>query len=417
MRKIAIIGAGQCGLHLGFGLLKQNCKVQLYTDRSPEQLRNGRLMASPILFNPTLELERELGLNFWDHQAPFGEGINVDFRKPNGETYMTIRGSLGKQQGQAIDQRFKYARWIEEFEHRGGDIIFENVSLDRLEEITANNDLTLIAVGKGDITKIFERDDQRSVHKTPPRKLAAMLVKGPKLIGDQPFQRIPFRPLWFNIIDDVGGLFSLPFYSDEVGECRSLMFEALPEGPMDVFDGATSGDELLARGIDIIKQYIPDDAHHIEGAELIDDRAWLNGSYVPIVRKPVGKLPSGNSVMLVGDTVVLNDPYTGQGANNASHMANVILKNIRKKTDNDFGDHWITDVFEESWNSNGRYATEFTNAMMDKPLPGMMEIVGAATQHPQIADMFIQNFADPIKFWPWIEDAEAARKVVEELLG
>jgi len=82
--------------------------------------------------------------------------------------------------------------------------------------------------------------------------------------------------------------------------------------------------------------------------------------------------------MLVGGTVVLNDPYTDQGANNASHMADV---------------------------------------MMSKPLLGMIEIVGAATQHPKIADMFIQNLADPIKFWPWIEDAEAARKVIEEQLG
>ena len=38
MRKISLIGGGQCGLLLGFALLDKGYSVTLYTDRSAEQV-------------------------------------------------------------------------------------------------------------------------------------------------------------------------------------------------------------------------------------------------------------------------------------------------------------------------------------------------------------------------------------------
>ena len=75
--------------------------------------------------------------------------------------------------------------------------------------------------------------------------LAAMLLTGPKLTGDHPWKRVPFRPLRFNFIAGVGEYFSLPFYTHTRGECRSFLFEAIPGGPMDRFQDARDGQEML----------------------------------------------------------------------------------------------------------------------------------------------------------------------------
>jgi hypothetical protein len=103
----------------------------------------------------------------------------------------------------------------------------------------------MVAAGKGQINAFFARDDERSAHSTPPRNLAALLLTGPKLMGDRPWKRVPFRPLRFNFIAGVGEYFSLPFYTHTRGECRSFLFEAIPGGPMDRFQDAKDGHELL----------------------------------------------------------------------------------------------------------------------------------------------------------------------------
>ena len=50
-------------------------------------------------------------------------------------------------------------------------------------------------------------------------------------------------------------------------------------------------------------------------AELTDGNRSLRGRLVPTMRKPIGRLASGGLVLGIGDTVVLNDPVGGQGAN------------------------------------------------------------------------------------------------------
>ena len=189
MKKFAIIGGGQCGLHLAFGLLDRGHDVTLYNDRNPEQLLASRIQSTAFLFNRTLEMERRLGLNFWEHEAPLGEGMLVDFRDPGGKSMLSVAGRLHEKSGQALDQRTKFARWMQEFERRGGKLVIRTVSLDELEQVAAEHTLTFIAAGKGAVNALFERDAERSRHHTPPRQLAALLLRGPKLLGERPGPR------------------------------------------------------------------------------------------------------------------------------------------------------------------------------------------------------------------------------------
>lgn len=43
----------------------------------------------------------------------------------------------------------------------------------RLDEIAAAHDLTIVAAGKGDLAKLFERDDARSIYRAPKRHVGS----------------------------------------------------------------------------------------------------------------------------------------------------------------------------------------------------------------------------------------------------
>lgn len=414
MRKISIIGGGQAGLLLGFALLDKGYSVSLYTDRSPEQVLNSRIPSTAFLFESTLATERELGLNFWEDLVPYGEGMHVDFRGPDGSIGLTVQGRLGDLQGQALDQRTKFSRWLQEFPRRGGKLVIQAVSVADLEKIAAESDLTMVAAGKGQINAFFARDDERSVHSAPPRNLAAMLLTGPKLTGDHPWKRVPFRPLRFNFIAGVGEYFSLPFYTHTRGECRSFLFEAIPGGPMDRFQDAKDGHELLEIARQVIAEFAPDDLHHMEGAELTDEDAWLKGAFTPTVRKPIGQLPSGACVMAIGDTAVLNDPIAGQGSNNAARMVRHLVARIVANGNAAFDAAWMKDTFETFWDESAMYTTAFTNALLNPPGEPVMTVLGAASQHPPVADAFMRCFDNPRNYWPWIADLDEARRFVAE---
>src|SRR5690606_4383868 len=82
--------------------------------------------------------------------------------------------------GAAVDQRLKFHHWLNEFEKRGGNLIIESVTPDRLDEISAGVDLTVIAAGKAALSGLIPRDDTRSYYSKPPRRLAMAAVRNMK---------------------------------------------------------------------------------------------------------------------------------------------------------------------------------------------------------------------------------------------
>lgn len=411
MKRIAIIGGGQCGLHLGFGLMDRGYDVSLYNDRTPEQLLGSRIQSTPFLYSETLQMERRLGLNFWEADVPLGEGMFIDFREPTGKSLLTVRGRLHEKSGQALDQRTKFARWMEEFEQRGGNLVIQAVTLRQLDEIAAAHDLTFVASGNGTIDALFERDDEHSIHRGPSRHLAGLLLRGSKLLGDRPWTQVDFRPLRFNFVFGTGEFFSFPSYTHTAAECRSFLFEAKPGGAMDRFQDAADGLELLAIAKQVVRDFAPEDARYLDDAQLTDANAWFKCTFTPTIRKPVGRLPSGRVVMGVGETVVRNDPIAGQGANIASRMADHLIRNMARNDGEKFDANWMQDVFDSFWNESACYATDFTNALLQPPSEAVTQMLGAAAQRASVADQFVGCFENPRNFWPWINDFEDAKNV------
>lgn len=412
MRKIAIIGGGQCGLLMAFGLLDRGFDVTLYCERSAEQVLAGRITGTAFLFNSTLQMERKLGLNFWEDEVPLGEGIAIDFRDPDGKSLLAVKGRLLDKAGQALDQRTKFARWMSEFEKRGGTLVVQSVSVDELDLIAGQHALTIVAAGRGTLQNLFERDDEKSVHRSPARHIAALLLRGPKMLGDRPWPGTPFRPVRLNFVSGVGEFFSLPFYSHTVGECRSFLFEARPGSAMDRFNEARDGAEMLALARQVVAQFALDDLPQLEQAELTDPNAWLKTAFTPVVRIPVSRLPSGRAVLAAGDTACLNDPIAGQGANNASRMADFLVRRIAAHGEADFDEGWMHDAMRTFWDESARYATAFTNSMLEPPRAPALEVLHAASRSQPVADALMACFDNPRSFWPWIADIGEARSFV-----
>jgi hypothetical protein len=57
-RKILIVGAGQSGLQLAFGLQQHGYDVTIMSSKTPEEIRTGKVMSTQAMFGPALAHER-----------------------------------------------------------------------------------------------------------------------------------------------------------------------------------------------------------------------------------------------------------------------------------------------------------------------------------------------------------------------
>ena len=128
------------------------------------------------------------------------------------------------------------------------------------------------------------------------------------------------------------------------------------------------------------------------------------------MRKPVGLLPSGHPVLGMADAVLLNDPITGQGSNNASKGAAIYLQSILERGEGPFDATWMQETFERLW----EYAEKvvgWTNALLLPPPPHVLNVLGAAGQFPAVAHRFANGFDNPPEFYDWFMEPGEGRGI------
>ncbi|MEU1552958.1 styrene monooxygenase/indole monooxygenase family protein [Streptomyces scabiei] len=410
MRKILVVGAGQSGLHLALGLQSHGYEVTLMSNRTPDEIRTGRIMSTQCMFDSALGHERDLGLNFWEAQAPRIEGVGVSVAGPDGERAVDWVGRL-RGYAQAVDQRVKMAGWLETFARRGGQLVVHGAALSDLDWFSRVYDLVLVTAGKGELVRMFARDAARSPHTEPQRSLAAVYVHGLRPRPEHP----EFDAARCNLVPGLGELVVQPVLTTS-GRADALFWLGLPGGPLDVFDGVRGAEEQLALTLDLMKRYVPWEYARATGAEVTDAGAALTGRYTPVVRHPVARLPGGVPVLGAGDVVVANDPLTGQGANSATKCAAVYLAAILDHGDREFDEAWMRRTFERFWQVAGP-ATKWTNTMLAPPAGHVLELVGAAEGLPVVADRFANGFDDPADFEGYFYEAEKTRAYLSEVSG
>jgi hypothetical protein len=407
MRQIVIVGAGQAGLQLGIGLVGQGYDVTIVSNRTPDEIRSGRVMSSQCMFGGALARERSSGLNLWDESCPPVEGIS--FTVPDGSGGKAISwASRLDVPAQSVDQRVKMPAWMNDFEFRGGKLDYAEAGVDELESYAREADLVVVAAGKGDVAKLFERDAERSTYSAPQRALALTYVTGMRPREDH-------SAVSFNLIPGVGEYFVFPALTT-TGPCEIMVFEAIPGGPMDRWAGVGSPEQHLETSRAILEEFLPWEAERCADIALTDANGILAGRFPPTVRKPVGRLPSGATVLGLADVVVLNDPITGQGSNNASKCATSYLTSVLEHGNRPFDEAFMQDTFERYWDY-AQYVASWTNLLLAPPAPHVLELIGAAGAHPRIARRFANGFDDPRDFFHWFMDPDRAAAYLATVAG
>ncbi|WP_163509625.1 styrene monooxygenase/indole monooxygenase family protein [Fodinicola acaciae] len=411
MRRVLIVGAGQCGLQLGLSLLAEGYDVTVMSARTPEEIRGGWPTSTQCMFNLALQSERDYGLNLWEDRVPHVAGLHIALSAPPGQKALDVIGPLDHH-GESTDQRLKMAAWLELIEQRGGTVIYQGVTTADLDGLTAlgRYDLTIVAAGRGELGALFDRNPSRSPFVSPQRGLAVAYVHG--LAPDPMF---PQPSVGFNAIPGgFGELFVIPALTLS-GPCDILFWEVIPDGPLDLWKERLDPAEHLKRTLELIREYLPWVYERCANVELTDARATLSGRFTPTVRHPVGDLPSGGMVLGAADVVVANDPITGQGSNMAAKCAHAYLQAILAHGDAPFDREWMEETFEKFWIETAVHTTMWTNGML-QPLPEhVQQLLGAASQDQRIARRLANGFSDPTDFQHWFATPEAAKAYLGSL--
>lgn len=408
MRKVMIVGAGQAGLHLALGLQREGYEVTVTSAKTPGEIEHGRVMSSQFQFKSTLDLERSLGIYFWEGARPhvahttFALGTGG----PTPELYWEAPLRFP---GADIDQRVKMSTWLRTFAERGGDVVIGSATLADLDRWSAEYDLVVVAAGKGELSGAFTRDESRSAYTQPQRRLSLVYVNG---YGPDPSEDRT-HAVDFHFLPGVGEFIVMPTLTTS-GPCHVLFFEAVPGGPLDAFGSLISPQEHLERFVDLMRRFVPWTQDRFDNLELTDAGATLSGAVTPVVRKPALALPSGGYALGLGDALITNDPITGQGTNLAAKAAHSYMESILARGGESFTKDFMDDTFERFWRDHGRATTEWSNMMLGPPQPHAMELLGAAAAIPAIGDRYIGGFEDPNEFDEWFLDPDKARAYLTE---
>jgi len=405
MRKIVIIGGGQSGLQLALGLQQKGYEVTVVANRTPEQIFNGRVSSSQFMFHDSLQNERELGINFWEKDCPVTEGIAFTIPGPDRTKALFWEAKLDHY-GQSVDQRVKFSGWMKEFAKRGGKLVIQDAGPQDVDDYSRSNDLVIVAAGKGEINRMFERDPERSPFDKPMRALALTYVKN--MVPRQPFTAVSF-----NLVPGVGEYFVFPALTT-TGACEIMVFEGVPGGPMDCWNDVKTPAEHLAKSKWVLDTFMPLEGERCREVELTDDNGILAGRFAPTVRKPICRLPSGGLALGMGDVVTTNDPITGQGANTASKAAAIYMRCILERGNRPFDAGWMQQTFEEFWNY-AQWVTKWTNSLLVPPEPQILQLMGAASQIPPLAARIANGFNNPPDYSPWWFSTGEAEKFISHL--
>jgi flavin-dependent dehydrogenase len=403
MKNIGIIGAGIAGLHLGLLLRSHGIEATIYTEKTPEQQRAARLGNIVVRNAPTRERERILGVNHWDSSAP--DLISLTFRI-GGARPLTVAGDF-EQPASIVDMRIYQARLLEDFAARGGRVVLGVLQSEDLLELSTQHDFLAVATGRGGMTTLFPRLPEHSPYDKPQRVAVGGLFRGityPAPLGFEVF-----------ITPGTGEILALPLFSFEQG-LTGIAFEMTPGSGFEPLKQLRYEDDpqrFDAHVLELLREYAPVLYARVDHKSfgLTRPLDLCHAAITPTVRRGYAQLPNGRLVVALGDTHVVNDPLTGQGANAASHAAWVLAEAIC--AGGEFDQAWCQQAEQQMWTYTGP-VTEACNARLRPPAPHAAQLLGVAAQYKTVANMYADNFHNPARFWEIVSSPERTAALIEQ---
>jgi hypothetical protein len=409
VRDAAIVGAGQGGLHLALGLLEQGRSVTLVSDKTPEQYFEMNPMSSHTLQGRSLDSERAAGANLADElDYQPSRGLNFAI-SPDGENVALAFAARWEQGAAALDTRLKCAELLRRFEQAGGELVISTAGIEEIEGLAETHRAVFMATGKGELRSLFALDEERTVYDRPQRELALLLVDGMR--PGKPEQE---ELVNFVIRPGIGEIFFSPNFHMSGRRVSTLLMEAVPDGPMALWKGASGGEEMLAAGKRVVEEFAGWEAETVAEISLADPRAFVAGAVTPQVRKPTGELPSGRSVYAIGDITIVHDPAAGLGGNCTVAQVAGLLEALAELEEIAIDAEWYQAQFEDFWESEGRWFQRLANLVIEPITEPVMAIFGAAASSPEVGAALARRWAYPATLWPALGSIEESQRFIAE---
>ncbi|OBA68466.1 flavin reductase [Gordonia sp. 852002-10350_SCH5691597] len=408
-RRVAVVGAGQSGALLALALRRDGYDVTLATDRTADQVRHGPVLSSQCMFASALAVESDLGLTHWRGEVPVIDTMSITVCPP-GNTHLADQNTLRllgalDDPAASVDQRLKCALWMDEFVELGGRLEVCEVDAARLTDLQSTHDLTVVATGKGQLAELFAVDHGRTVFDTPQRVSTMAYVTGMSPSPDG-------AELTMTVVPGVGECLTMPALTDS-GQCHIVLIEAVVGGPLDPAHGSGDSTDHLAYVHSALTGHFPEIAARAEKVEITDPHGSLRGALTPTVRRPVASLSCGGRVLGMADVVVLNDPITGQGSNNAVQSAHIYHQAIVARGERAFDEAWMHRTFEKYWRGWGQWSVAWTNSMLSGMPAHVEKVFAEATALPAVATAIVRAFDDPRTAADWWFHPDDATRLLD----
>ncbi|TCP29395.1 2-polyprenyl-6-methoxyphenol hydroxylase-like FAD-dependent oxidoreductase [Scopulibacillus darangshiensis] len=352
-KKIAILGCGTAGIHLAYELLsKPYFEVTIFTKETAEEIRSGRVRSTQVHFSPALTREERYHMPNWQE----AKKLHTVHISVGGKTLFS--GHLDNH-AQSVDQRLYFSECMNDLEQKGVHFVYQKVTADQLTQLAESYDLIVDCTGRSGPVAPFQLNRGFEQPKSPLRKCSAGYFHGVR--HAEPAGIIA------HIIPGEGELFEIPAYTEH-GQTTVLFVEAIPGGKLDVFNRVRHAIDFKTAMIDLTESFFPEirERMDLEVLDLCDEQAFIRTAIRPKVHLPYCTV-NGKTVIGCGDSVILNDPITGQGDNTASFVTEQLFLSLIEDLDSG----WNEATAEKYWERIKPYVTHvigWSNAMM-KPLP------------------------------------------------
>ena len=382
MEAIGIVGTGISGLQLALYLQAQGVGTTLYSPRSIDEHRGGRLPNCVMRWAPTVQRERALDVY---HRAENEvEAIHVRIA---GEPDLVFCGRLPGP-ANTTDFRLYLPDLLEDYQARGGAVVVGPCGPEDVLRLALRHELLVVAAGRDGYGGLFPPDPARSRHRAPPRHLTAGLYRGiswPEPSGVE-----------FTIVPGMGEIFQVCFHSFD-GPVSAVTVEGMPGTPLAELcerDHAAGPHAFQAAVLDVLDTFAPALFERIDHSSfaLTGPLDLLQGRIGPVVRRSWARLSESRMALAIGDAWILNDPIAAQGANLGSRCAFVLGAAIA--AGGPYDESFCRRAEQQMW-AAAEAPTILSNALLEPPTPAAQDILFGASRDQTVADRFAAGFGEP----------------------